>query len=93
MVLADPDDGEGVLLEFGAGVSLLESLVEVGFAVLAEDELGWAKSCTGEVTLDRTRSRTCMTPLLVRKSDRMMFAVMPFSVTVYDWSVEFCVNV
>ena len=47
----------------------------------------------GIVTLDKTRSKMCITPLLTRKSDLTMFAVTPLRVTLYDWASGLTVNV
>lgn len=62
-------------------------------ASLVEDEvMGMLISSDGLVVFHRTWSRMCITPLLTRKSDRMMFALTPLRVTLYDISA-FCVNV
>lgn len=64
-----------------------------GEGLLCEGMKPLPPETSGGVELNRTRSRICITPLLVRKSVLTMLAVTPFSVTLHDKSLGSCTKV
>lgn len=69
-----------------------EDVEEMDEALLGDEAVGTARR-VGAVVLKRTRSMICITPLLTKKSVRMMFAVTPLRVTEYCNVVGSCVKV
>ena len=87
--MVDVASDEGSAVEVTLPISFVEAAEVEGDVTV----MGALCGVLGSVTLDKTRSKMCITPLLTRKSDLMMFAVTPLRVTLYDWASGLTVNV